>query len=179
MLTIAPLLLGGQHAARALLRPVEQSVEIDREHAAPFLRRHLDGAAGRHGDAGVVDQDGDGAEGLFGLVEGARHGGAVGDVGLDGQSFAALGFDVFFERGKALGAAGDQRDGGAVVGERKRELHAQAAGGAGHQRDAALEIEHVCCFHGPLYTHEAAPYGIAGCARVACGRNGTIDSGVA
>ena len=58
----APL-AGRQHAARGLLRPEEHRVEIGAEDAPPFLLGQLDGA-GRVRDAGIVDQDGDGAERL-------------------------------------------------------------------------------------------------------------------
>ena len=83
------LFLGRQHAARGFLRPEENGVEIGAEHLAPFLGRHFDGAAAMR-DAGIVDQDGDGAEGFFGGIVCARHGGAVGDVGLDGDGLAAM-----------------------------------------------------------------------------------------
>ena len=140
------LLLGGQHAARGLLRPEEHRVEIGREHAAPFLRRHLGGAAAVR-DAGIVDQDGDGAESLFGGVEGARHGGAVGDVGFDRDGLAACCLDLFFERLQPVGAPRHQRDRGAIVGQRLGELRAEPARGAGHQRHAAFQVEHVGGFH--------------------------------
>ena len=106
-------------------------------------------------DAGIVDQDGDGAEGLLGGVEGARHGGAVGDVGLDGDGLAAFAFDLVLERLEPVGAPRHQRDRGAVVGERLGELHAQPAGRAGHQRHAALQVEHLGGFHAAPYTQPA------------------------
>ncbi len=149
---MAPCFLRRQHAARGFLRPEENGVEIGAEHLAPFLGRHFDGTAAM-GDAGIVDQDGDGAEGFFGGIEGARHGGAVGDVGCDGNGLAAVLFDFIFQRLKPLDAARHQRDGGAVVGQRARKLHAKAAGGAGDQRDAALQIEHGGGLHGSNLIH--------------------------
>ena len=154
---IEPCLLRRQHAARGLLRVAEHRVEIDAEHLAPFLRRHLDRAHGRLRDAGIVDEDGDSAEGLLGGVEGAAHRGAVGDVGLDRHRLAAFAFDLVLERFEPVGAARHQRDGGAVVGERAGKLHAEPAGRAGDQRDAAFEVEQVPGFHDvTLYTREQA-----------------------
>ena len=141
MLTIEPCWPAGQHAAGGLLRPVEHGVEIGREHAAPFLRRDVGRAHGALRDAGIVDQQGDGAEGLFGLVEGAHHGGAVGDVGFDGDRAAALPFDRGFQVLQPLDPPRHQRHRRAIVGERPRELSAEPAGRAGDQRDAAGEVE--------------------------------------
>ncbi len=84
------------------------------------------------------------------------HCGAVGDVGFDGNRLAAFGLDVFFERLQAIRPARHQRDRGAVIGQRLGELRAQAAGGAGHQRHAAFQIEHIGGFHSQaLYTPRA------------------------
>ncbi len=65
-------LVRGEHAPRGLLRPEEHRVEIGADHVAPFVFGEVDGAGGM-GDAGVVDQDGHGAERLLGLIEGAVH----------------------------------------------------------------------------------------------------------
>ncbi len=107
-------------------------------------------------DAGIVDQDGDGAEGFLGGIVCARHGGAVGDVGLDGDGLAALVLDFIFQRFKPLDPPRHQRDRGAVVRQRAGELHAQPAGGAGDQRNAALQVEHVGGFHGSTLIHTRA-----------------------
>ena len=69
------------------------------------------------------------------------HRGAVGHVGFDRHGTAAARFDLVAQGGEPVGAARDQRDGRAVVGERAGELHAQPAGRAGDQRHAAREIE--------------------------------------
>ena len=171
-------LLGGEHAARGLLRIVEHCVEIDAEHFAPFFFRHLDGAAGRLRDTGIVDQDGDGAERLFGGIEGSDHGGAVGNVGFDGNGAAAGGLDRLLQVEQPVGPPRHQGDGGAVIGQRLGELRAQAAGGAGHQRHAAIEIKEVGGFHAaPLYTPDAAIWNrLVKTARVFCVHQ-AIDSG--
>ena len=142
---------------RRFLRPVEHGVEIDCEYAAPFLFARFDGAHRLLRDAGIVDQDGDGAEGFFGGVEGARHGGTVGDVGFDRDGFAAFAFDLVFQRFESIRPPRHQRHRSAVVGQRMSELRAEPAGGAGHQRHAAGEIEHRGGFH-------VAPLTPPGCA---------------
>ena len=147
MLTIEPCCLAASMRRAASCALVKHRVEIDAEHLAPFLRRYLDGAPRRLRDAGIVDQNGDGAEGLLGGVEGARHGGAVGDVGFDGDGLAAFAFDLGFERRKPVGPPRHQRDRCAVIGQRLGELDAEPAGGAGYQRHAAFQAEHLGGFH--------------------------------
>ena len=80
---------------------------------------------------------------------------------------AAFAFDLGLQRLQAVGPPRHQRDGGAVVGERLGELDAEAAGGAGHQRHAPLQIEHLGGFHASLYTPRTAIWNRpAGTARV-------------
>ena len=104
-------------------------------------------------DAGIVDENRHGAEGFLRGIKGARHRRAVGDIGLDSDRFAALAFDLVFERLEAVGPPRHQRDGGAVVGQRFGELRAEPAGRAGHQRHAAFQAEHIRGLHAvTLYT---------------------------
>ncbi len=48
---------------------------------------------------------------------------------------------------KLVGAARHQRDRGAVRGQHLGKAQAEPAGRAGHQRDAALEVEQFGGFH--------------------------------
>ena len=88
MLTIAPPL-----PAASMRRAASCAQKNTASRLVPTTRRHsssrqLDRAVGmRH--AGIVDQDGDGAERLLGGVEGADHGVAVEHVGGDRDRAAA------------------------------------------------------------------------------------------
>jgi hypothetical protein len=139
-------LLRRQHAVRRFLRAEEHRVEIGGKHLAPFLRRHVDGTAGL-GDAGIVDQDGDGAEGLLGGVEGARHGGAVGHIGLDRNGAAARRLDRRLQFGKPFRSPRHQCDRRAVIRQRPGEVTPESARRTGHHRHAAFQAEHISSFH--------------------------------
>ncbi len=60
-------------------------------------------------DAGIVDQDGDGTEGLLGFVERADHGMAIGHVGGNRDGAAARRLDASLECREPIGATRDQR----------------------------------------------------------------------
>src|SRR5256885_505619 len=78
----------------------------------PPLLRQLDRAVGmRH--AGIVDQDGDGAEGFLRCVERAGHGGTIEHVGFDRDGAAASSLDARLRRRQPISAARHQRDRGA------------------------------------------------------------------
>ena len=145
---MAPPVPAASMRRAAFLRPEEHRVEIGADYAAPLLFGYFDRAVGVR-DAGVVDQNGDGAERLLGLVEGARHGLAVEHIGLDRDGPAAGGFDARLDGGEPIGAARHQRDRGAILGQHFGETHAQPARRAGDQRDAAGEIEQVGRAHRP------------------------------
>ena len=98
-------------------------------------------------DAGIVDEDRHRAEGLLRGVEGACHGRAVSDVGFDRNRLAALSFDLVLERLEPVRPPRHQRNRRAIIGKRLRELHAEAARRAGHQRHAAFQAEHLGGFH--------------------------------
>ena len=74
-------------------------------------------------------------------VKGRRHRRAVAHVGLDGKRAAAGFFDARFEVRKPIGAARHQHHRGAVLGQALGKAHAEAARGAGHQCDLAVQIE--------------------------------------
>ena len=68
------------HAGDDRLAAIERAGEVDADHLVPLLGRVLPGLGDRPGDAGVVDEDVDLAEGVKRLVAGALDGGIVGDV---------------------------------------------------------------------------------------------------
>ena len=130
----------GHHAARGFLRPEKHRVEIGRQHAPPFFRRHLDRALElRH--AGIVDEDSDGAEGLLRLVEGA-------DIVFAIKTSASMRDDLgglipvrpwpsrSARRATSATAA-------PLSASTSGELLAEPARRAGHQRDAAGQVEHL------------------------------------
>ena len=92
-------------------------------------------------DTGIVDEDRDGAKCFLGGIERAHHCGAVEHVGLDGARLPARSFDFLPQVLQPLNTPRDQRDLRAVLGERLRKMRAQPARSAGHQRDAARQIE--------------------------------------
>ena len=95
-------------------------------------------------DAGVVDEHVEAAVGFFGFGEEAGDVGLFGDVGLDGDGFAAVGGDFgddFVGAGFAGGVVDD--DGGAFGGERFGDGCADAFGGAGDDRDLIFEFGHL------------------------------------
>ena len=83
--------------------------------------------------AGVVDHDVEASQLRDGALHGGRHLVGVGDVGGHDQRCAAGGFDVGFQVGEPIGAAGEERHRGALCGQRFRRCRADAAAGAGHQ----------------------------------------------
>ena len=105
------------------------------------------------GDAGIVDQEIDGAEAGLGGVEGRGNGVGIGHVEGDGGGARAEACGL---RREALPAPGGQHDPGAGGVQDAGEVQAEAAGGAGHQRGAAGEIEGV-----RGRRHRAQPSGVA------------------
>jgi hypothetical protein len=124
------------HALGHRLRDEEGAARVGVHHVVVVLGRDVDQPL-RRADARVVDQDVDGAH----LGLGMRHRGGdavgVGDVERHHMGVAALGLDLGAQRLQPLHAARGQHHAGAGLGQRARELRAQAAGGAGDQRHAA------------------------------------------
>jgi hypothetical protein len=103
-----------------------------------FLQRGDGGA-----DASVVDQHVDPAELAHGR---AREGGAVlriGDVGPDGQTAPAFGFDQRAGLREAVFTPGAEHDVRAGLGQGLRELDSEPARRAGHDRHAPVESEAI------------------------------------
>ena len=108
----------------------------------------MEGRAAR--DAGVVDQHLDRTHLGFDAGHGSGRRSDVDDVegtALGLQPFAAQ----LLHRGVELGrVAAVQHHAGAGLREAARQRQADAARGAGDERDAAVEAEGVCGDHGPV-----------------------------
>ena len=90
------------------------------------------GELGEYRGEGHVDPHVDGAEGLFGLCRRRFDLIRVGDVGRDGQGYAARPFDVADRAGQSRLAPGQQRHLGAAGGEGQGRGPADPAAGPGH-----------------------------------------------
>ena len=143
---MAPGLACRQHAPRAFLGPEEHRIEIGGEHAPPLRLRQVE-RAGRVTDAGIVDQDGDGAERRLGGVEGAPHRRVVEHVGRDRHGPAAGRLDLRLQGGETLLAAGDEGDRRAVRRQHLGKAQPQPARRAGNEADPAAQIEQFGCLH--------------------------------
>ena len=161
----ALLALAASMRRAAFLRPVEHRVEIDAEHPAPFLRRHLDRAARRCAMPALLTRMVTVPK-AFSAASKAR---AMAARSVTSASMATalppLPSISSFSAVEPVGAARHQRDGRAVVGQRPGKLHAQAAGGAGDQRTRPeMNSRRLSC----LYT---APH-VRGAAASDARRNG-------
>ena len=132
-----PTLLG--HRTHEALGPVEGGGEIGGDHVVPVLvgHRHDELVAG---DAGVVDEDLDGAELGVDLLAGLGDRGGVGDVDLEGLGLLALGEDIVGDLHAGVGLR-DAKHGVAVGGETFRDGLADAATGSGDEGDARIVRE--------------------------------------
>ncbi len=97
--------------------------------------------------AGIVDQDGDGAERPLGTIECMQHGLAVDHIGADGDGAPARVFDARLDLVETVGTARHQSHRGAGPGQYLGEPHPEPARCAGDQRDPAGEVEKVRCIH--------------------------------
>ena len=104
---------------------------------------------GRHrgADAGVVDQHVDPAELRHRRVDERLALVGVGDVGGHGEHPAAGVADQLGGLLEAVGPAGAEHHVGAGLGQPLRERDPEAAGGAGDDRDLAVQPEHVVDSH--------------------------------
>ena len=91
------------------------------------------------GDAGVVDEDGDGPQRRLGVGEGLRHRGAIGDVHGHRRGLAAAAANLGLELLQDIEAPRRERHLGAGLGQHAREMAAEAGGGPRHQRGLAVE----------------------------------------
>ena len=142
-LTIGPAAPRGAarpHGRERVLAPEEDAVDVHRLHAPPLLERRVDDRA-QHLDARVVHQDVEPAEAREGLRHRGLPGGFVTHVVVrEGGLDAGVG-----ERGgrcppHIVEHVGDQ-DGRASRTQRPGARRADAARGAGDERDLAVETQ--------------------------------------
>ena len=136
MLTMAPPACAGEGGAGEGLGEEEDGLEVDVDHRVPVGLGEVDGV-GAADDAGVVDEDVEGAERQERL---RRLGGGVEGEGEAG-GLQALGGDEVEGRGDGRAAGGD--DLGAGAGEAEGDGLADAGVGAGDEGAAAVEAEGV------------------------------------
>ena len=98
-------------------------------------------------DAGIVDQDGDGAERLLGGVEGALHRRAIEHVGLDGDRPCRRPSILVFSALRRSARRATSATAAPFAASTSAKRSAEPARRAGDQRDAAVEIEHFGGFH--------------------------------
>lgn len=125
----APALLG--HRPDEALRPIEGRGKVGGDDVVPILlgHRHDEFVAG---DAGVVDEDLDGAELGVDLLAGLGDRGGVGDVDLESLGLPALGEDVVGHGDAGLGFR-DAEHGVSMRGEAFGDGLTDAATGTGDQ----------------------------------------------
>jgi hypothetical protein len=92
------------------------ALDVDGDHAVSFLGVRADDGAQEH-QTGIVDQRVQPSESPGGLLYGRLGLGAVGAVRFRGQRGAARLVDLGGEGFQTVPAAGNQRDGGTVLGE--------------------------------------------------------------
>jgi hypothetical protein len=132
----------GAEAAGGLAQCEEGAAEVGVEDGAELLVSEL-GDWLADGAAGVVDDDVEAAEGLFGLGEKPGDVGGFADIGLDGEGLAAGGGDAGDDlRGGGGVARVVDDDGRAFGGEAGGDGGADAAGGTGDEGDFGEEGGH-------------------------------------
>ena len=143
ILTIAP---GLPTASMRLAPSCAQANTASRsvaQHAPPFGIGHFD-RPGEMCNAGVVDEDGDGAECRLHGIEAAADRVDVGDIGSDGERASARRLDPRPHRREPLLTARQHCDRGPVRGEHLGKARPQPGGGAGDERHPAGEVEQLC-----------------------------------
>ena len=133
----------GDHAGQAGLGHDKRCVEVNIDDAAEVLGAHVE-HRGTLDDASVVDQDiGRGAKVGLNLGDELGDDGLVGDIGDIAVSVKAQLAVVLLGFGDFVGVAGVKRNLGAGLSERLGDGHADAIGGAGYERDLAIQAEAV------------------------------------
>src|SRR3984957_8723686 len=141
----APVVLLDHHG-RNRLAADEGAVEVDAQHLAPLLEVGLPDRLVDPGDAGIVDENLDLAEGFQGFFARFLNGGEVGYVNLDGGDARAdflgrlLGQWLVVIPDRDLGAGGDK-----ALGERAPETLRSA----GNDGAAAVQIDLVHGYYVP------------------------------
>ena len=133
----------GDHARQAGLGNDKRGIEVDVDDATEVLGAHVE-HRGALDDAGVVDQNvGRGAKIGLDLGDELGDDGLVGDVGNIAVSIKAQLAVVLLGLGDLVGVTGVKGNLGACLSERLGNGHADAIGGAGHERDLAVQAEAV------------------------------------
>jgi hypothetical protein len=122
-----------------MLGEAEDTGEVDVDDRLPVFFGVIGGGRAAD-DAGVVDENVDGAEVLDGFFNEARADSGIADIAFQGNAFRAGLGDKFLG---GLGDAGRAVDGnpGASFGEGDRNGCAEAAGGSGNEGGLTIQIE--------------------------------------
>ncbi len=129
--------LGGAQRACGGLGQQKRRRQIDVDHVPPILQRKPPDRPADH-DAGVANHRIEPAEALDRRAHGVAHRGLVGDVGLDGHRRAR----PAAERRRQPGLRQVEcRDAPAGVEQMQRDGAADTVGGAGDERDLALDAQ--------------------------------------
>ena len=118
----------------------EDAPQVGGDHLIPVVVAH-DRQERVLGDAGVVDDDVEPLVRRHDGVDGGLGAGRVGHVAGVDRRHAAGGLDLVGNGLQLFDVPGEARDLGAGTPERERDRPANAARGAGHQRDLAGEID--------------------------------------
>ena len=133
----------GDHAGQASLRHDERGVKVDVDDATEVLGAHVE-HGGALDNAGIVDQDiGRGAKIGLDLGDELGDNGLVSDVGHVAVSLKAQLAVVLLGLGDLVGVTRVKGDLGAGLAERLGNGHTNAVGGAGYERDLAIQAEAV------------------------------------
>ena len=136
------------HASGDRLRGEERALEVGVQDLVPIGLGLLEHRLGDR-DAGVVDQDVERAERALDLVQRALDRGALGHIERDARRATARRSDLPAELLELVRLARGEADRGAAVGQRASKAPAEALRGAGHQGDAAAEVERIAHDDGP------------------------------
>ena len=133
----------GDHAGQTGLGDDKRCVEVDIDDAAEVLGAHVE-HGGALNDAGVVDQDvGRGTKVGLDLGDELGDDGLVGDICHVTMSLKAQLAVVLLGLGDLVGVTCVKGNLGAGLAECLGNGHADAIGGAGHERDLAIQAEAV------------------------------------
>ena len=133
----------GDHAGQAGLGHDERGVKVDVDDAAEVLGAHVE-HGGALDNTGVVDQDiGRGAKVGLDLGNELGDNGLVGNIGNIAAGLKAQLAVMLLGLGDLVGVTCVKGDLGAGLPKRLGNGHANAVGGAGHERDLAIQAEAV------------------------------------
>ena len=129
----------GQHVPAGELGEAEDAGEVDVDNRIPVFFGVVGGGRAAD-DAGVVDEDVDGAEVLDGFINKARADGGIAHIACQGNGFRA-GFGDKFLGGPGDAGRAVHGDLGAGLGQGDRDPCAEAARGSGDECGLANQLE--------------------------------------